>query len=99
MIGSSNVEDSKETLFSFLEKHNAETIINDKIFFKSLDNPNCCYCLEASLSEAPPEEMLHRDRKNFKQDQFKYELKTIIQNESVKCYCELEKVFDDILNK
>ena len=30
MIGSSNVEDSKETLFSFLEKHNAEIIINDK---------------------------------------------------------------------
>ena len=43
--------------------------------------------------------MLHRDRKNFEQDQFKYELKNIIQNESVKCYCEFEKVFDDILNK
>ena len=43
--------------------------------------------------------MLHRDRKNFEQDQFKYELKTISQKESVKWYCEFEKVFDDILNK
>ena len=48
--------------------------------------------LKASFSKAPPKEMLHRDYKNFEQDKFKHELKNIIQNESVECYCEFEKV-------
>ena len=43
--------------------------------------------------------MLHRDYKNIEQDKFTHELKNIIQNESVECYCEFEKVFVDILNK
>ena len=55
--------------------------------------------LKASFSKAPLREMLHRDYKNFEQDKFKHELKNIIQNESVECYCEFEKVFVDILNK
>ena len=55
--------------------------------------------LKASFSKAPLREMLHRDYKNFEQDKFKQELKNIIQNESVECYCEFEKVFVDILNK
>ena len=54
--------------------------------------------LKASFSKALPKEMLHRDYKNFEQDKFKHELKNIIQNESVECYCEFEKVFGDILN-
>ena len=55
--------------------------------------------LKASFSKAPLREMLHRDYKNFEQDKFKNELKSVIQNESVECYCEFEKVFVDILNK
>ena len=43
--------------------------------------------------------MFHIEHKKFEQDQFKYELKNIIQNESVKCYCEFEKVFHYIVNK
>ena len=49
--------------------------------------------LKVSFSKAPPKEMLHRDYKSFEQDKFKHELKNIIQNESVECYCEFEKVF------
>ena len=52
---------------------------------------------KTSFSKAPPKEMLHRDCKNTEQDKFKYELKNIIQYESVECYCEFEK-FVDILN-
>ena len=55
--------------------------------------------LKASFSKAPLREMLHRDYKNFEQDKFKHELKNIIQNQSVECYYEFEKVFVDILNK
>ena len=55
--------------------------------------------LKAFFSKAPLKEMLHRDYKNFEQDKFKLELKNIIQNQSVECYCEFEKVFVDILNK
>ena len=55
--------------------------------------------LKASFSKAPPKELLHRNYKNFEQDKFKHELKNVIQNESVECYCEFEKVFVDILNK
>ena len=54
--------------------------------------------LKASFSKASPV-MPHRDYKNFEQDKFKHELKNIIQNESVECYCEFEKVFVDILYK
>ena len=54
--------------------------------------------LKTFFSKAPPKEMLHRDYKNFEQDKFKHELNNIIQNESVECYCEFEKVFVDILN-
>ena len=43
--------------------------------------------------------MLHRVYKNFEQDKFKHELKNIIRNESVECYCEFEKNFVNILNK
>ena len=43
--------------------------------------------------------MLHRVYKNFEQDKFKNELKNIIRNESVECYCELKKYFVNILNK
>ena len=49
--------------------------------------------------KAPPKEMLHRGYKNFEQDKFKYELKNRIQNESIECYSEFEKVFEDILNE
>ena len=52
--------------------------------------------LKASFSKAPPKEMLHRDYKSFEQDKFKHELKNIIQNELVECYCGFEKVFVDI---
>ena len=55
--------------------------------------------LKASFSKAPPKEMLHRDYKSFEQDKFKHELKNIIQNELVECYCGFEKVFADILYK
>ena len=55
--------------------------------------------LRASFSEAPPKEILQRDYKNFEQDKFKHELKKIIQNESVECYCEFEKFFVNIPNK
>ena len=55
--------------------------------------------LKASFSKAPPKELLHRNYKNFEQDKFKHELKNVIQNESVECYCEFEKVFVDILYK
>ena len=55
--------------------------------------------LKASFSKAPPKEMLHRDYKSFEQDKFKHELKNIIQNESVECYCEFEKVFVDMISK
>ena len=55
--------------------------------------------LKASFSKAPPKEMLHRGYKNFEQDKFKYELKSRIQNESIECYSEFEKVFADILNE
>ena len=55
--------------------------------------------LKASFSKAPLKEMLHTDYKNFEQYKFKLELKNIIQNQSVECYCEFEKVFVDILNK
>ena len=55
--------------------------------------------LKESFSKASSREMLHRDYKNFDQDKFKHELKNIIQNESVECYCEFEKVFVDILYK
>ena len=55
--------------------------------------------LKASFTKTLLKEMLHRDYKNFEQDKFKHELKNIIQNESVECYCEFEKVFVDILNK
>ena len=41
LVRNFNAEDSKETLFSFLEKHNAANIIKDKTCIKSLDNPNC----------------------------------------------------------
>ena len=46
--------------------------------------------LKASFSKAPPKEMRHRDYKSFEQDKFKHELKKIIQNESVECYCDLK---------
>ena len=49
--------------------------------------------LKASFSKVPPKEILHRDYKNFELDNFKHELKNLIQNESVECYCEFEKVF------
>ena len=55
--------------------------------------------LKASFSKIPPKEMLHRNYKNFEEDNFKHELKNIIQNGSVECYCEFEKFFVDILNK
>ena len=55
--------------------------------------------LKASFSKTPPKEMLHRNYKNFEEDNFKHELKNIIQNGSVECYCEFEKFFVDILNK
>ena len=45
------------------------------------------------------EEMLHLDYKIFEQHKFKHKLEKTIQNESVKCYYELEKAFMDILNK
>ena len=38
MVGNFNAEDSKETLFSFFEKHNAANIVKDKTCIKSLDN-------------------------------------------------------------
>ena len=41
LVGNSNTEDSKETLFKFLKKYNAANIVNDKTCFKSLDNPSC----------------------------------------------------------
>ena len=46
--------------------------------------------MKASFGKAPPKEMLHRDYKSFEQDKFKHELKNIIQNESVECYCDLK---------
>ena len=55
--------------------------------------------LKASFSKAPPKELLHRNYKNFEQDKFKHELKNVIQNESVECYCEFEKVFVDMISK
>ena len=41
LVGNSNAEDSKGTLFNFLEKHNATIIVNHKTCFKSLDNTSC----------------------------------------------------------
>ena len=41
VVGNSNAEYSKETLFNFLEKHNAANIVKHKVCFKSLDNPSC----------------------------------------------------------
>ena len=41
MVGNSNAEHSKETLFNFLEKHNAANIVKHKVRFKSLDIPGC----------------------------------------------------------
>ena len=55
--------------------------------------------LKTSFSKAPPKEMLHRDYRNFRKDKFKHELKNKIQNESVECYCEFEKVFVDMISK
>ena len=66
--------------------------------------------LKASFSKAPPKEMLQKQwlqknndyfngYKNFEQDKFKYELKNRVQNESIECYSEFEKVFVDILNE
>ena len=55
--------------------------------------------LKVSSSKAHPKEILHRDYKNFEEDKFKGGLKNMIQNESVECYCEFEKIFVDILNK
>ena len=55
--------------------------------------------MKASFSKAPPKEIFPRHYKNFEQDKLKHELKTIIQKESVECYCECENVFVDILNK
>ena len=40
LVGNFNAENSKETLFNFLEKHNAANIVKDKTCIKSLDNPN-----------------------------------------------------------
>ena len=53
--------------------------------------------LKVSFSKAPPKEMLHRDYQSFEQDKFKHELKNIIQNKLVECYCGFEKVFVDII--
>ena len=55
--------------------------------------------LKTSFNKAPPKEMFYRDFKNFEQDQFKYELKNRIQNESIECYSGFEKAFVDILNE
>ena len=41
LVGNANAEDSKETLFNFLEKHNDANIVKDKTCFKSLDNSSC----------------------------------------------------------
>ena len=41
LVGDFNAEDSEETVFNFLEKHNAENIVKDKTCFKSLNNPSC----------------------------------------------------------
>ena len=38
LVRNVNAEDSKETLFNFLEKHNAANTVKDKTCFKSLDN-------------------------------------------------------------
>ena len=40
VVGNSNTEYSKETLFNFLEKHNTANIVKHKVCFKSLDNPS-----------------------------------------------------------
>ena len=120
MVGNSDAEDSKDTLFNFLERHNTANIVNDK----TLDNPRCTdlfikanfdvfkiqkglshfykivvTVLKESFSKAPLKEMFHRDYKNFELDKFKHKLRNIIQNESVECYYQFEKVFVDIINK
>ena len=41
LVYNSNAEDSKETLFNFLEKQNAANIVNDQTCFESLDDPSC----------------------------------------------------------
>ena len=41
VVGNSNTEYSKETLFNFLETHNAASIVKHNVFFKSLDIPSC----------------------------------------------------------
>ena len=41
LVGNFNDEDCKETLFNFLQKHNATNIVKGKTCLKSLDNPSC----------------------------------------------------------
>ena len=41
MVGNFNVEDSKESLSNFLEKHNTANIVKDKTYYKSLNNSSC----------------------------------------------------------
>ena len=55
--------------------------------------------LKTSFSKAPPKEIFYRNYKNFERDKFKYELRNKIQNKSIKCYSEFEKVFVDILKE
>ena len=55
--------------------------------------------LKASFSKVLPKGMLHTDYKIFEQDKFKCELKNRIQNESIGCYNEFEKVSVDILSE
>ena len=98
MVGNSNTENSKENLFNSLQKHSAAKIVKGKTCFKSLDNP-AVTVLKVSFSKAPLKEMLHRDYKSCHHNKFKYELKNRIQNESIECYNEFEKVFVDILNE
>ena len=41
MVGDFNAEDFEETMFNFLQRHNAANIVKDEIYFNSLTNPSC----------------------------------------------------------
>ena len=51
LVGNFNAEDSKETLFNFLEKHT--NIVKDKTCIQSLDNPSCTNLLITNRPRPP----------------------------------------------
>ena len=110
LVGNCNADYSKETLFNFLQMHNAANIVKDKTCFKSWNNLSCTglfitkwsWCFQNTTVFSTGLSDFYKIAVAVLKASFSKrppkEMENRIKSEPIECHSEFEKVFVDIRN-